>query len=167
MATASSSPKVNLLVIGYGNTLRSDDGVGPRVAEAIEELRWAGVETLSCGLLTPELADPIAHARKVVFVDASVDLPKTLRLRPLSPADSSQILAHSADPRTLLALARDLFGSAPKAWWLTIPVEDLGVGEALSILAQKGFAEAIAKIKKIAQGKGVHSSTRKPFSSRR
>jgi Ni,Fe-hydrogenase maturation factor len=27
-----------LLVIGYGNTLRRDDGVGPRVADAIAAL---------------------------------------------------------------------------------------------------------------------------------
>ena len=52
--------EAELLVIGYGNSLRRDDGVGPRVAEAIEELNLPGVRTLVCQLLTPEFADPIA-----------------------------------------------------------------------------------------------------------
>ena len=45
------------MVIGYGNTLRSDDGVGPLVAEAVHELVLPDVQTLAAGLLTPELAD--------------------------------------------------------------------------------------------------------------
>jgi hydrogenase maturation protease len=136
-----------LLVLGYGNTLRCDDGVGPKVAEAIANLNLRGVEAVSCPLLTPELADPVARARVVVFVDAAVDAPRGVQLRPLTPADSSQIMAHAADPRTLLALARDLFGRAPQAWWLTIPVDNIGVGEELSPFAQRGASLAVEKIK--------------------
>ena len=44
----------DFLVIGYGNTLRGDDGVGPRVAVAVEDLQLPGVRTLVCQLLTPE-----------------------------------------------------------------------------------------------------------------
>jgi hydrogenase maturation protease len=147
MASANSNPNPNLLVIGYGNTLRSDDSVGPRVAEAVEALSLPGVCALSCGLLTPELADPISRARQVVFVDASVEAPREVRLRPLVPADSAQILAHAGDPRTLLALARDVFGHAPQAWWLTIPVENFGIGERLSAKAERGLASAIETIR--------------------
>jgi hydrogenase maturation protease len=136
-----------LLLIGYGNTLRSDDGVGPKVIEAIAALKLPGVQTLSCDLLTPELADPISRADTVVFVDAAVDAPAEVQLRPLVPADSAQIMAHAADPRTMLALARDVFGHAPKAWWLTIPVENMGIGEQFSDLARQGVASAIEKIR--------------------
>ena len=34
---APSAP-AGLLVIGYGNTLRRDDGIGPKVAEVVAEL---------------------------------------------------------------------------------------------------------------------------------
>jgi hypothetical protein len=57
-------------------------------------------------------------------------------------------MAHAASPATLLALARDVFGHAPEAWWLTIPAEELGIGEKLSLLAQRGFETAVAEIKK-------------------
>jgi hydrogenase maturation protease len=135
------------LVIGYGNTLRGDDGVGPRVAEAIEELNLPGVEVLVCQLLSPEYADPVSRAHTVVFVDAAVDTPREVQLRKLEPGESSQLMAHAADPRTMLALARDVYGHVPQAWWLTIPAMKLDFSEELTPEAQRGFAEAVEKIK--------------------
>jgi hydrogenase maturation protease len=141
-----------LLVIGYGNTLRSDDGVGPKIAEAVAALNLPGVAALSCALLVPELADPIAHAAKVVFVDAAVDAPREVQLRAVTPAESSQIMAHAADPRSMLAVARDVFGQAPEAWLLTIPADNMGIGEEFSGLARRGFSQALQLIQRLAQG---------------
>jgi hydrogenase maturation protease len=139
-----------LLVIGYGNTLRRDDGVGPKVAETVAALGLPGVRALACPLLTPELAEAVSRAGVVVFVDAAVDAPRKVQMRKLAPAASSQVMAHAASPATLLALARDVFGHAPKAWWLTIPVEDLGIGEELSSLAHRGVELAVAEVKRCA-----------------
>jgi hydrogenase maturation protease len=150
MPEASERRTGRLLVIGYGNTLRSDDGVGQRVALEIERLRLPGVATLTCDLLTPELADPVSRAGTVIFVDAAIDLPREVQLRPLAPADSSQLMAHAADPRTLLALARDVFGHAPRAWWLTVPAENMEIGDQLSPFAQKGAELAIREVLRIA-----------------
>lgn len=146
----SSSANGDFLIIGYGNTLRGDDGVGPRVAEAVAAMNLPGVRTLGCPMLTPELSDQIAQARVVVFVDAAVDAPQEVQLRPLDPGETCQLMAHAADPRTMLALARDVFGHAPRAWWLTIPVADLGFGEDLSALAQAGFETALERIRTLA-----------------
>jgi hydrogenase maturation protease len=140
-----------LLVIGYGNTLRSDDGVGPKVADAVASLALPGVRALTCPLLTPELADPLSQARVAVFVDAAVDAPREVQLRKLAPADSSQIMAHAAIPATLLALARDVFGHAPEAWLLTIPAENIGIGEELSAFTRRGLETAVEEIKQLAR----------------
>jgi len=123
-----------LLVIGYGNTLRRDDGVGPRVADAIAALALPGVCALACPLLTPELADPVSRASVAIFV----------------PAGTSQIMAHAASPATLLALARDVFGHAPAAWLLTIPAEDISIGEELSAFTRLGLEAALKEIKQLA-----------------
>ncbi|HOX57696.1 MAG TPA: hydrogenase maturation protease [Candidatus Paceibacterota bacterium] len=147
MAPAEPELPAALLVIGYGNTLRRDDGVGPRVAETVASLALPGVRALVCPLLTPELAEAVSEARLVIFVDAAVDAPRQVQMRKLLPAASSQIMAHAASPATLLAVARDVFGHAPEAWWLTIPVEDIGIGEELSPLAQRGFEHAVAEVK--------------------
>lgn len=139
----------DLLVIGYGNTLRGDDGVGPRVAEAVGALRLPGVRTLICQQLSPEHAAPISLAQTVIFVDAAVDAPQEVQLRRLEPSDTSQLMAHAADPRTMLALSRDVFGQVPQAWWLTIPAVKLEFSERLSEEAQLGCAEAVEKIRSL------------------
>ena len=144
-----------LLVIGYGNTLRSDDGVGPKVADAVASLALIGVRALACPLLTPELADPVSQARVAVFVDAAVDAPLEVQLRKLAPADTSQIMAHAASPATLLALARDVFGHAPEAWLLTIPAEHIGIGEELSAFTRRGLETAVEEIKQLASSAQV------------
>lgn len=145
-STASHATMSALLVIGYGNTLRGDDGVGPRVVEAVRELRLPGVRTMTCQQLSPEHAEPISRAEVVVFVDASVDSRDEVQWRPLVPTDSSQLMAHAADPRTMLALSRDVFGHTPKAWWLTIPAINLEFSESLSPFAEQGLAEAVSII---------------------
>lgn len=140
-----------LLVIGYGNTLRGDDGVGPRVVEAVAALGLPGVRTLVCQQLSPEHAAPIAEADAVVFVDAAVDASGEVQLRPLIPNTTSQLMAHAADPRTMLALSRDVFGRVPRAWWLTIPAVQLGFSEVLSPTAQRSAVVALHKIRTLQQ----------------
>lgn len=135
-----------LLVIGYGNTFRSDDGVGPRVAEAVEEMGLPGVRTLICQQLSPEHAEPISRADRVVFVDASVDTADEVQFRRVEPGGSTQLMAHAADPRTMLALARDVYGHAPPAWSLTIPAVKFAFGEELSPKAREGIDAAIHRI---------------------
>ena len=152
MTPAPQQPPTELLVIGYGNTLRRDDGVGPKVVEAVAALNLPGVRTLACPLLTPELAETLSQARLVIFVDAAVDAPREVQLRKLAPADSSQIMAHAASPATMLALARDVFGHAPEAWWLTIPVENIGIGEELSAFTRRGLETALEEIERLAKG---------------
>ena len=136
----------NILVIGYGNTLRGDDGVGPRVAEAVAALHLPGVRSLVCQQLSPEHAELISQVHTVVFVDASVEAPKEVQFHRLEPNDTSQLMAHAADPRTLLALSRDVFGRVPQAWWLTIPAVKLEFSEELTPAALRGVIEAVEKI---------------------
>lgn len=119
------------------------------MADSVAALNLPGVCTLACPQLTPELAEPIAQARVVIFVDAAVDAPVEVQLRPLEPNESAQVMAHAADPRTMLALARDVFGHVPQAWWLTIPARQLEFGETLSPIAQRGFEVALEKIEEV------------------
>jgi hydrogenase maturation protease len=139
-----------LLIIGYGNTLRRDDGVGPKVAEAVAALNLPGVQAIVRHQLVPELAGPISQARAVVFVDADAKAAGEAELRPIMADSGGQILAHATDPRSLLALAEKIFGRNPQAWLLAIPVEDLGIGDGLSPRAAAGFQIALKEIQSLA-----------------
>jgi hydrogenase maturation protease len=142
------SEPAGLIVIGYGNELRGDDAVGPKVANEVAGWKRAGVRTMTCHQLTPELADPIAAAERVIFVDAVGAFSKEVSLCEIAPAaPASGIMMHVVDPQILLRLAREVFGRCPKAWWLTVPVENLNFGEKLSPRAQRGLQQALEKIR--------------------
>lgn len=140
-----------ILVIGYGNELRGDDGLGPKLASAIDELRLPGVKVVVTHQLTPELSDPISRAEYVVFIDASMDAAQGVQVRPLEPTTIGGLpaIAHAADPSALLALARELFGFAPPGWLITIPAADMGFGDSLSKAAQSGLEAGLAAFKQL------------------
>jgi hydrogenase maturation protease len=140
-----------LLVIGYGNTLREDDGVGPRVAGLVEEFGLPGVEVLACPQLSPEHAEAVAGARTVIFVDAAMGSVGPVRLRRLAPAGSARVSTHLASPGTLLALARQVYGRAPNAWMLALPACRMGYGDELSFTAQRGMDAAVRIIRRFAR----------------
>lgn len=137
----------SLLVIGYGNTLRGDDGVGVKVAEAVAALNLSGVRVVTSQQLTPELAEVISQASSVVFVDGAADAACGAELREVPHARPAQILAHRFDPASLLALADALFGHQPRAWLLAVAMTDVGIGEGLSPAAGRNMKEAVEIIK--------------------
>jgi hydrogenase maturation protease len=126
----------DVLVICYGNPLRSDDGVGWRVAELLaEDPRAAGAEVLARHQLTPELAEDVSRAGLVVLVDASggPGAAGSVSSNPLgaSPASGS-VYSHHVDPVLLLQLAGAWFGHAPPAVQVSIRAAQLGAGTGLS-----------------------------------
>jgi hydrogenase maturation protease len=137
------------LVIGYGNELRGDDGAGPRVAASVAACAWDGVRAIACHELTPELADAVASARRVVFVDAAVGPGESVRLQRIGPADAVPFRAHSGDPASLLALARAVFHRCPPAWLLTIPAVAFDFGGEFSAPTRRGLGTALARIRSV------------------
>jgi hydrogenase maturation protease len=107
------------LVIGYGSPIRGDDAIGPLAADRLEaEGLPDGVKVFSRHVLTAELAEDIAAADLVIFLDAAADGPPG-KVRVLSlAADASAVstMAHFLDPRELLAWAETLYERRPEAW---------------------------------------------------
>lgn len=158
---SSPNPNGELLVIGYGNTLRQDDQAGPVVAERIESLAMPHVRTMVCAQLSPEHAEAVAGAAVVVFVDAQARAGGPALLQQLQAGESSQVTTHAAEPRTLLALARDVYGHAPVAWLLTVPAEQFGFGEAISLVTRQGIEAAVEAIVTLARIRRlVHADSR-------
>jgi hydrogenase maturation protease len=144
------SDEYEFLVVGYGNTLRRDDGVGVKVAEAVAALNLPGVNVITRHQLVPELASVLSRARAVIFVDAAAAAESDLEPRQVEAGNDGKILAHAADPRSLLALSRQIFGRCPPAWCLAIPVQDFGFGEGLSAQAEAGLEPAVQRIRQLA-----------------
>jgi hydrogenase maturation protease len=144
-------PQVRCLILACGNTLRGDDGVGLWLA-AWAERRFAGnadVRVIAHQQWTPELAEDVARAESVLFIDCSVDSPPgSVRLAPVEPAAAGQgIATHHSGAAELLALARDYYSSVPKnAQLLTIGAGSTALGEVFSDAVTAALPEACKRI---------------------
>jgi hydrogenase maturation protease len=145
----------NVLVIGYGNELRHDNGAGPVVARAVARWGLEGVQAVAVAQLTPELAEAVAGAGRVIFVDARVGAEAGVGAQPLSPAVGSAAWGHTSDPGWLLALAEAVFGNAPEAWLVTVPAADFGFGTGLSETARAALAAATEQVRQLAAGRAL------------
>lgn len=143
------------LIIGYGNTLRGDDGVGQVVAEHIEALHWPHCQVLSVHQLTPELAAAIAGVDRVIFIDAYLahaDPSPPLRIDPLEPTLQTDEFGHRSSPTDLLALTKTLYDKNVTAWQVLIPAIDTAFGETLSSLTEQAGKMALATIQQLVHG---------------
>lgn len=150
-----------VLIIGYGNPLRGDDGVGIRVAALLAgeqgeaaALHDPGVEVLACHQLTPELAPRVAAADRLILVDARADgepgavIEQILAPLSLSDAAGGFTLTHHLDPAGLLAAAQLLYSKAPPAVLLTVCGESFDYSEALSPRVAAALPRVLAAIER-------------------
>lgn len=159
--TGTMMPAVDVLVIGCGNSGRGDDGIGQEIAAAIAARQWPCVRTISVHQLLPELAELLTTATMVIFIDAAADLaPGEVRIRAVHPDPQSSPLNHAAEPGRLLALARTLFGSHPRAWEVTVGVADLRFGGSLSPQAQAAKTEALERIAAVVAAQQAEAANR-------
>jgi hydrogenase maturation protease len=120
------------LVIGVGNPLRGDDGVGWWLARQVQGT-GAGPLVRLVPQLTPELALEVAAARRVLVVDAwceawceagcaaGAEAAPTLRSLQPGGAEVGVGGGHGLDPGGVLALASLFGGDPPPAWLLLVP----------------------------------------------
>jgi len=110
-----------VLVIGYGNPGRLDDGLGPAFARAIEAESLPGVNVVDDYQLNVEYAADLGEYDVVVFADADTEAIPPFRFERIRPADKTlRFSTHSVSPEAILAMARDMFDAVPRAYVLGI-----------------------------------------------
>jgi hydrogenase maturation protease len=118
--TAALSPEPRILVLGYGNPGRQDDGLGPAVAAGIDRLGWSNITAYDNYQLNIEDALEVAEHDVVWFVDAAKAGPSPYDVRDLSPAPTIEFTSHIVAPEAILAIASQLYGKTPRAFLLAI-----------------------------------------------
>ncbi len=152
----------SILVIGYGNTLRSDDGVGPCLAERVEALKIPRVRVLAVHQLTPDLAADVAEAQLVIFIDATTRADcDGVEISRIVAAQAEDSVSHSAKPDAILGLSCLLYGHSPEAWLVTIRAVCLDYGESLSPAVAERAEQALAKIHELILNRPIDG----PFSA--
>jgi len=124
------------LIIGFGNPLREDDGLGWRAAELIERQEGASIDVVKCHQLTPELADLVSRASVVIFLDASVTQePGTVATRQVEKTTPAA-WSHHLSPDQLIGFSEQVTGPAPRAYVITGGVERMTWSERMSGAAE-------------------------------
>jgi hydrogenase maturation protease len=143
---AIRSPRI--LVIGYGNPGRQDDGLGPAAAAEIEKIGWSNVTTLDNYQLVIEDAIQIAAHDVVWFVDAGREGDAPCAVHRLTPALNFTFTSHLLQPEALLAIAGQQFGRSADGHLVSIRGYEFNFLEGLSHRGQHNLALAVALLRR-------------------
>ena len=142
---------VGVTVLGVGNTLAGDDGVGPALAEALAaadlppgtRIRAAGSDPLT-------LLEEIEAGRTVLLVDAcrSGGRPGTVRWMRLDdprwPEVAAPLSLHGLDLHSVFPLARTLGLPLDRAWLMGIEPGAVAPAEGLSEPVRAAWPRLVA-----------------------
>jgi hydrogenase maturation protease len=115
-------PKI--LLYGYGNPGRQDDGLGISVVERIE--KWIRKHNLDfvktdCNYqLNIEDAADMADKDLVIFADASKEDINGFLMTAIEPSNKPQFTSHSVTPSYLLNLCNVIYNKSPDVYLLHI-----------------------------------------------
>jgi hydrogenase maturation protease len=128
-------PSEQTLIVGIGNVLMGDEGIGVHVVRRLEDRPLPdGVTCLDGGTGSFTLLGPLQAARRVILVDAALDgsEPGTIRrIRPRYAKDFPRTLtAHDIGLKDMID-AMYLLGTVPEITLFTVSIEkpdDLTMG---------------------------------------
>ncbi|MFH1085653.1 MAG: hydrogenase maturation protease [Chloroflexota bacterium] len=140
---------MSILVIGYGNASRRDDGVAYHLIERLRqrlglpsyEESESAPETSQDRLamvfvhqLATELAETVQAYDVVVFIDAHVHDAGwgPVHWQEIAPAYQPSLVTHHLKPAAILALCQSLYGRAPRGYILSVLGHDFDFGEELA-----------------------------------
>lgn len=145
-------PEKKALVLGIGNILMRDDGVGVRSVEAFERLYSTGgeIECLDGGTAGSKLADILSGFTHAVIVDAIKDGMRPGSIRHLKSddilkGDTTLTTAHGVGVREFLALAA-FEGRAPETSVIGVVPEKVCPGLTLTDTMERLLPEVAGAI---------------------
>lgn len=137
-----------VLIIAYGNPLRSDDGLAWRLANNLSPRDLPDdVEIITRHQLTPELASDVSQASTVLFVDAAqTGIPGEIVAAPIKPEFQSSLFTHDFSPGGILSVAQKLYGKCPEAFAISLCGVCFDHGEQLSAIVTENLPRLTAQV---------------------
>jgi hydrogenase maturation protease len=154
---AETMIKSPILVLGIGNILLHDEGLGVHVVKAMESMKLPGsVEILDGGTAGADLLDAVADRRKVIVIDAlDADVPAGTILR-LKPEDlindtAESISLHEFSIAETLRMARHLHCEPKEVIIIGVKPMDInpgiGLTDSMTALLPKIIECVMAEVK--------------------
>ncbi len=143
--------KTKILIYGYGNPGRQDDGLGNYFVDQAKT--WAKAQGLSNisfdsnYQLNIEDAAEISDKDIVVFVDASVEDLETFKLDEITPDAKVEFSMHAVSASYVVHLCKDIYGKSPKSFLLHIKGYAWEFMEGITSRALQNFGQAFEYMK--------------------
>ena len=138
-----------ILVYGYGNPGREDDGAGPYLAGLFEEAALSGVDTDADYQLQIEDAAEISEYDLVLFADAASEGKEPFSVTRVGPADGISYTTHHMEPASILGLCMQVYKTVPETWLIGIRGYSFELKEGLTDGARDNARKAFDFIREI------------------
>lgn len=140
-----------ILIYGYGNPGRQDDGLGNSFVNLFEDWvkneKLEGYEFDSNYQLNIEDAAAVAENDLVIFVDASVEDIEHFILTPVDANTKVAFTSHAASPGYIVDLCREIYNKIPATYLLHIKGYEWAFKEGLSDKAKDNLQMAFEHLK--------------------
>ena len=143
---------MKILIYGYGNPGRQDDGLGNAFVDRIKQ--WVAIEGLfgfnfdSNYQLNIEDAEAISEMDIVIFVDASKEDIDRFCISKVDGTTDVSFTSHAASPGYIVQLCEELFHKKPLVLLLHIKGYEWELQEGLSQQAAENLNDALVYMKK-------------------
>lgn len=139
-----------LLLFGYGNPGRGDDGLGLDLIERIAQLNLADVECQNDMQLQVEHVTDLAGCDQALFIDADVFCADPFKFSEIRAEKNGSYTSHAMNPSALLHAYQRVYGvDGPPAFLLRIRGYDFGLGDSLSDQAAANLEAATKLVVKL------------------
>lgn len=135
-----------MLLLGYGNPARGDDGLGPKCLELIQSAHnESRFDTLTDYQLQVEHALDLTHRQQIIFIDANISVPAPFEFTQVLPARDDSYTSHAMSPAAVLAVYKQVCEQVlPEANLLSIRAYEFELGMPISAGAQNNLHQAVS-----------------------
>lgn len=144
---------MKILLYGYGNPGRQDDGLGnvfiDRIEEWLKENKLSYIELDSNYQLNIEDAEAISDKDLAIFIDASVEEINDFCLTKVSKESEITYTTHAASPGYIYDLCKQIYKTAPPTYLLHIKGYEWAFKEGLTKQAIQNLDLALEYLKPI------------------
>jgi hydrogenase maturation protease len=172
MAQRPRERAASLLLVGYGNSSRRDDGVAEHILQRLlvalgldpdsladedEDEQRPGLRAILVHQLAPELAELAWRYDTLVFLDAHVAGVgwEPVEWQAIEPAIQGGMSGHHLKPGVILSLCETLYGQRPEAYMLSVLGHNFDFGETLTDETSALADQAVEKLLGLVAASGL------------
>ncbi len=146
-----------IFIIGYGNPLRSDDGIGIFVANCLSQKNLTGIKIMTAHQLHVEFLDEAVRYKATILIDASSQQ-EDVSFRKIESSGYSQIPStRHLTPELFFELGKAVYGKDLNLYLCSLKGECFEIGHIFSDLAYQRAQKAIEQIYSFVQGDLIHA----------